>query len=135
DDLGVGIDTDEAEATAQRVVDQGDAAIDGIHGPDHDQVGGHDQLAAEGEGHRLAAVFERVEQLAEDPRRVTAIDLVDDEYVEIVRILAGRLGDTEERALGLLVAQRGLFDVRAQALDEVLVGVAGVELNQAEAAV
>ena len=70
-------------------------------------------------------VLDEHEQLAEDLREVTAVDLIDDEEVVVVRVVLCLLAEAVERALLEVEALR----IRAEPLDEVLVAVALVELH------
>src|SRR5207245_2411398 len=75
---GVGRHIEEGEAPPQRLVDECNRAVGGVHGADQVQVGGElKALLGVGQPNRLLAVFEQVEQLAEDTRQVAAVDLVD----------------------------------------------------------
>ena len=66
------------------------------------------------------------EELAEDPRQVSPIDLVDDEDVGGTRPLSGALAELQEHAFPQGEAARFIGPV---ALDEVLVGIGLVELD------
>src|SRR6478752_2710768 len=123
---------DEVEASAQGGVDEGDRAVGGVHGADEVEVGR--QLEAlvgpVARLDRVRAVLEQEEQLAEDARQVRAVDLVDDHDVRRQRVGLGRLGEERERALAQLVDHLALVvDLRPEALEEVLVAAARVELD------
>ena len=84
---------------------------------------------------RHIAVLEQEVELAEDLGDVAAVDLVDDQDVRLVRGRPARLGDElAGRRARARNASPALGLIRPVALEEVLVGVGGVELDQAELA-
>ena len=78
----------------------------------------------------MRAVLEQEEELAEDARQVRSVDLVDDHDVRRQRVGLGRLGEERQRTLAQLVDHLALVvDLRPEALEEVLVAAARVELD------
>ena len=73
--------------------------------------------------------FDEHEQLTKNLGEVTAVDLVNDEEVVVLLIVCGLLTEGVEGSLDQLESHAG----RTVALDEVLVGVALVELHQLDA--
>src|SRR6478736_4662518 len=113
-------------------VDERDGAVGGVHRADEVEVGR--QLEAlvgpVARLDRVRAVLEQEEELTEDAREVRAVDLVDDHDVRCQRIRLGRLREEGERALAQLVDHLALVvDLRPEALEEVLVAAARVELD------
>src|SRR6478735_3275243 len=122
----------EVEAPAQSRVDERDGAVGGVHRADEVEVGR--QLEAlvgpVARLDRVRAVLEQEEELTEDAREVRTVDLVDDHDVRCQRIRLGRLREESERALAQLVDHLALVvDLRPEALEEVLVAAARVELD------
>ena len=122
----------EVEAPAQGGVDEGDGAVGGVHRADEVEVRRQLEalVGAVGRLDRVRAVLEQEEELAEDARQVGAVDLVDDHDVRRQRVGLGRLGEQRQRALAQLVDHLALVvDLRPEALEEVLVAAARVELD------
>lgn len=76
---------------------------------------------------RFIAVLQQEVEFAEDFGDVAAVDLVDNQYVDDVRIMRRGLGQLLQRPLAQLEAAAGRGPI---AFDEILVGVAGVKLHQ-----
>ena len=76
------------------------------------------------------AVFEQEVELAEDAGYVAAVDFVDDQHVRCVRSGAGLVGDALERSFAELESWLTVLVCRAEAFDEILVGVGRVELDK-----
>ena len=126
----------EPEAPPQRRVEQRDRAVGGVHRAHEEQVLREpERLAAVLERHRLLAVFEQEVEFAEHLRDVAAVEFVDHEHVLRARVRLGLGGDAAQRAAPQLERRLPVAGQRgAVALDEVLVGVRGVELHDLEPA-
>ena len=101
-----------------------------IHRPDHVDVAGSPQgIAGNGQRNRTATLvfLENREQLAEDPRDVTPVDLVDDEVEVLLRLLPGVVAQYFEDAIVWAEDQLVVEDFGPVTLEKVLVSVRGVE--------
>ena len=125
-----GAEVEEREAAAQGVVEHSERAVRCVHHADEVDVARDiEQLVRIEQLQRVPrsalVVLDEHEQLTEDLREVTAVDLVNDEEVVVVRVVLRLLAEAVERALLEVKALR----IRAEPLDEVLVAVALVELH------
>ena len=127
----------EGETPAQRVVDQGQRPVGGVHhAEDVDVRGDVESLVGIGEGDGVVlaplVVLDEHEEFAEDARQVAPVDLVDDEDVAGVRLGPRAFAEAVEDAVleGEAAAVGG-----AEALDEVFVGVGLVELDHLDGVV
>src|SRR6476469_4267711 len=95
----------EVEAASQRGVDERDGPVGGVHGADEVEVRRQLEplVGPVARLDRVRAVLEEEEQLAEDPRQVGAVDLVDDHDVRCERVGLGRLGEQGQWTLAQLV--------------------------------
>ena len=121
---------DEVEAPPEGQVDQGDGAVGGVHGAHDEQVGGQvERLPGVLQGDRLPAVLQEVVQLAEDPRHVGPVELVDQQQVAPGGVSLGPPGEALQGALHQIEGRPPAVEAGPEALHEVLVGVGGVELH------
>ena len=122
----------EGKAAAQRVVEHREAAVRRVHHADDVDVCRHaEQLVGVEELEFVSALIalDEHEQLTKNLGEVTAVDLINDEEVVVLLIVCGLLTEGVEGSLDQLESLAG----RTIPLDEVLVGVALVELNQHDA--
>ena len=124
----------EAEAPAQRGVQQRDGAVGGVHGADEIHVVRHaERLAGEGQQDRPAALvaLQHGEQLAEDARDVPAVDLVHDQEEAAVGFFRGVVAQALEDAVPALERQLAVCLEWPVALQEIFVAIGRVEGAQA----
>lgn len=69
----------------------------------------------------VVPILEEVVELAEDLCHVPSVQLVDDEYEDVVLVGLGSACQTPERSFNELEARLGCYERRTVALDEVLV--------------
>ncbi|MCY1217111.1 hypothetical protein D9M72_290120 [compost metagenome] len=128
----------EGETPADGGVHHGDRPVRGVHGADDVQVVRERErlVGAVLQVDAVVAVLQQEVQLTEHLGQVGAVHLIDDQEVGLVFVAglgrffgkaAQRAGDELEGHLSFV----GL--VRPEALEEVLVGVRGVELHQLDA--
>ena len=130
--LLAGVHAHEHEPPAHGHVEQGDRPVGGVHGADDEQVVRQAEpvaVAVQQLDLGVAVIQEEV-QLAEHLGDVGAIDLVDDEHVRLGRRIARLLGDPAQRAGHHAQPGPARIVRRPEALDEILVGVGGMELHQ-----
>ncbi len=124
-----GTEFHEGEAASQRVVEHREAAVRRVHHADDVDVSGNaEQFAGVEELEFVSSLIalDEHEQLAKDLGEVAAVDLVDDEEICVLLVIGGLLAEGVEDTLDKLKSRaRGPVP-----LDEVLVGVALVELDQ-----
>ena len=122
-------DLEETEASAQRIVDHGQAAVGSIHHTDNVQI------FRDIEGHPVIGqcdlftpmvAFNQHHQLAEDLAQVAPVDLIDQEKVFSVGVVGSLLAEAVKYTLCQLEAGA----VRPVAQHDILVGVILVELNK-----
>ena len=126
---------DEREPPPHGRVQQRDGTVGGVHRADDEQVLGQPERLRRAvlQLDRLVAVLQQEVQLAEDLGQVRAVHLVDDQDVRLVwrSPLAVRPCDAAQRPGGELERRLPAVGlVGPEALEEVLVGVRGVELDQ-----
>ena len=124
----------EGEAAAQRVVEHREATVRRVHHADDVDVFRHAKQFVGVEELELVLrpafiALDEHEQLAEDLGEVSSVDLVDDEEVCVLLVVGGLLAEGVEGTLDQLEPRAG----GPVPLDEILVGVALVELNELDA--
>ena len=122
-------DLEETEASAQRIVDHGQAAVGSIHHTDNVQI------FRDIEGHPVIGqcdlfapmvAFNQHHQLAEDLAQVAPVDLIDEEKVLPVRVVGSLLAEAVKYTLG----QFEVGAIRSVAQHEILVRVILMELHE-----